>query len=242
MCPFLTQAMSTMDCITILIIMISVLMILVSEWHKKPWIEYVFKPIASFGFVWLAMGENLLNEQKLVQNDFEYNLLLALILSVVGDLFLLSKKDKIFTLGLFSFLVAHLFYFIAVYNGVSALDHLALYQNLKINLQLTMLVVYPLCLSVLYFILPYIPKDLKIPSLLYVCVIALMFSSCVAYSLTIHQNQHMLLIGSFLFVVSDWFVAQERYRNGGFWSRFFGLPLYYIAQIVFALHFQYIPH
>ncbi len=242
MFPFLTQAMSMMDGITILIIMISILMILVSEWHKKPWIEYVFKPIASFGFVWLAMGENLLNEQKLVQNDFEYNLLSALILSVVGDLFLLNQKDKVFTLGLFSFLVAHLFYFIAVYNGVSALDNLALYQELKMNLQLTMLIIYPICLSVLYFILPDIPKDLKIPSLLYVCVIALMFSSCVAYSLTIHQNQHMLLIGSFLFVVSDWFVAQERYRNGGFWSRFFGLPLYYIAQIVFALHFQYIPH
>lgn len=236
------QALAILEQSMIFLISFSVLMILVSEWQKKPWIEYVFKPIASFAFVGLAIGKRLLNGEFLYQDHFEYYLLVALLCSVVGDLFLLSKKEKLFTLGLFSFLIAHLFYFIAVYDGISALDDLALYQNLKINLQFTMMVAYPICLSVLYFLLPNIPKDLKIPSLLYVCVIALMFSGCVAYSLTIDQNQYMLLIGALLFVVSDWFVARERYLNGGFWDRFFGLPLYYLAQIVFALHFGYIAH
>jgi len=47
-----------------------------------------------------------------------------------------------------------------------------------------------------------------------------------------------LLIGAVMFAVSDIFVARERFVSPSVVNRLWGLPLYYAAQLIFALSTQ----
>ena len=50
------------------------------------------------------------------------------------------------------------------------------------------------------------------------------------------QNQNLFMaVGALCFWCSDLSVAQARFKNAGLFNRIWGLPLYYIAQILFAL-------
>jgi len=47
-----------------------------------------------------------------------------------------------------------------------------------------------------------------------------------------------LLIGALMFAVSDIFVARDRFVSPSVANRLWGLPLYYGAQLIFALSTQ----
>jgi uncharacterized membrane protein YhhN len=47
-----------------------------------------------------------------------------------------------------------------------------------------------------------------------------------------------LLIGAVMFAVSDIFVARDRFVSPSVANRLWGLPLYYAAQLIFALSTQ----
>ena len=88
---------------------------------------------------------------------------------------------------------------------------------------------------ILRWLWPHLPDKLRLAVIAYVGAIFLMV---VLAGGTVTAVQPQLLGGAILFAVSDIFVARERFISSSVANRLWGLPLYYAAQLVFALSIQ----
>ena len=174
------------------------------------------KPLASAGFIAVAVvGEA-------AETPYGRWVLVALVLSAVGDVALLSRSTPAFVGGLGSFLLAHLAYVAAfVVRDVEAVPTVAA----------AVLLVVP-ALLVGRWLLPSVPAPLRAPVVAYIVVISAMVSAAVG---TVAQElSGLIILGAVAFYVSDLFVARDRFVAPGFGNRLWGLPLYYAAQLAFA--------
>ena len=85
---------------------------------------------------------------------------------------------------------------------------------------------------------PRIPKELRAPSWAYMCVISLMVSACVGRGL---GGAWPLMAGALMFWGSDLSVALDRFSQPQWATRAWGIPLYYVAQLTFALSLTLTP-
>ena len=85
---------------------------------------------------------------------------------------------------------------------------------------------------VLRWLWPHLPHNLRPPVVAYVIAISLMV---VLASGTIAATGWQLVVGAVVFAASDIFVARERFVSSSVANRLWGLPLYYAAQLIFAL-------
>jgi uncharacterized membrane protein YhhN len=196
---------------------LSVALLLVAERRGARGAALVTKLVASAAFV--AAGVMTLP----LASTFGRSLLAGLVLSAIGDGLLALKSDKSFMAGLASFLLAHVAYGAAfVARGVSifALEGAAL----------PLLVVGA---GVLLWLLPHVPAKLRAPVIAYAVAITAMVA--LAVGTVAAGGTRWLLVGAVAFYVSDLSVARDRFVSPGFSNRAWGLPLYYAAQIVFAL-------
>ena len=196
----------------------------------------LFKALASLGF--LAYFYDQLDQQALIENSAVHQvpslaLGVALVASAVGDVLLVGKKEIFFLLGLIAFFMAHLAYAFAfvypLWQGEFELLTLP-------NVSLTLLVGGISVLAFRYF-KPYIPHSLLYPAMAYTTVIGLMMSIAFMHSLSL--NCILVASGAFAFWLSDLAVAKQQFqadqlRLSGFYVRLWGLPLYYIAQLILA--------
>ena len=155
----------------------------------------------------------------------------ALVLSWIGDACLLSRRKGPFLAGLVSFLLAHLAYGAA-------------FVTLGVDRQQTLLAGLALVVigcGIARWLLPRVESGMRLPVLAYLVVISLMVAlgsgaaSAASGRGVAGPIAALLLVAPLAFYLSDLAVARDRFVARGFVNRLWGLPLYYAAQILFAI-------
>jgi uncharacterized membrane protein YhhN len=153
-------------------------------------------------------------------------ILLGLMFCLGGDVFLALPQKKMFTMGLFSFLIGHLFYIVAFFYAGQ--------MNLWTWVGSGMVLL--ISGGVYIWLWPHL-EAMKIPVLFYVVIISVM----VAGAWTILGDPGLPLygsitvfVGAFSFYLSDVFVARDRFIQKDFINRLVGLPMYYGGQFLLA--------
>ncbi len=193
--------------------------LLVAEWKQSTVGKWILKPIASTGFVAAALTAGL------PTNGFGWAVVVALVLSFWGDVFLIPRATTWFALGLGSFLLGHLGFAAAfVFRGAAPLWGLG-----------ALPVIAAIAWGVHRWLHPHVRGRLRGPVTAYVTVISVMV--VLAFATFGHRPdaQGGLLLGAAIaFFCSDLAVARNRFISEGFVNRLWGLPLYYGAQLLFA--------
>jgi uncharacterized membrane protein YhhN len=153
-------------------------------------------------------------------------LLLGLIFCLGGDVFLALTQEKMFLLGLISFLTGHVFYTICFFYAADTS------QWTWIGC-LAGLLVSGLVLS---WLRPHLGSMLM-PVIAYIIVITVMVVGAwtVLGDTSLNLAGRLLVfIGAASFYFSDLFVARDRFLKSEFANRLIGLPMYYLGQFLLA--------
>jgi len=188
--------------------------LLAAERTRSP-ARFLAKPLASAGFVAVALAAGALD------TGFGRWMVAALVLSALGDVFLLGSSETTFLGGLGSFLTAHLVYAIAfLVRGVAAPGLLAIVPFAIFAWQ------------VLRWLHPHLSDRMRGPVVAYAVVISIM--GVLAAGTAADVWDWRIPTGATLFVVSDLAVARDNFVAPGFSNRLWGLPLYYGGQLLLA--------
>ena len=141
----------------------------------------------------------------------------------LGDLLLISTGNrKLFLFGLVSFLLGHV-----AYIGAFAVRGVSLPA-----VAVTAVAMVVFAVVIMRWLRPSLDDRMRRPVLFYVIAISTMMAMAVgAWSA---DGNLAIPVGAFLFLVSDLAVARDRFVSPGFINRAWGLPLYFLAQIVLA--------
>ena len=195
--------------------------LLVAERRESQTGVWIPKPLASLGFVWLALA----------LGDFRAGggppyaglVLLGLVLSWLGDVLLIPREHAlVFRAGIFSFLLAHVAYLVAFASR--GLDTTAAGVGAALLLGPAILF--------LRWLRPSLAPDFVLPVFAYVAVISLMLVC--AGATVAAAGDPRILIGALMFACSDLSVARDRFVSKGFLNAAWGLPLYFGGQLVLA--------
>jgi uncharacterized membrane protein YhhN len=153
-------------------------------------------------------------------------MLIGLLFCLGGDVFLALPQEKMFLLGLVSFLLGHVLY-------VSSFFHVSDLSGLTwIGASVGLLVSGAAFLWLRAHL-----GSMLIPVIAYVIVITIMVVG--AWTVLGDKNlsfsgRLLVFIGALSFYVSDLFVARDRFVKEEFANRLLGLPLYYLGQFLLA--------
>jgi uncharacterized membrane protein YhhN len=174
------------------------------------------KGIASTSFVVLAFINGA------VSTPYGRVVLTALLLSWIGDLLLLSRQSIYLLSGMTAFLIAHVG-FIAAFamQGFSLV-------TVAVGLAGTGI----LAIWIIRWLWKHLLGVFMVAVPVYLIVIMLMVSVAIAAS----SNSLPLTVGlgAIFFAASDISVARDRFIERDVMNKAWGLPLYYLAQILFA--------
>lgn len=194
----------------------SVLLLLASkrrEWRVGEWI---FKPIASTGFIASAIQHGSLS------TAYGAGITAGLVLSWWGDVLLIPKSRRAFLGGLVAFLLAHVAYACAfIARGVQA----------PVAAGSFVLLLMPLAF-VARWLIPHVPGAMKPPVAAYMLVITVMVALSLGTAAWTPDTS--IVVGAVAFYLSDLSVARDRFVTPGFDNKLWGWPLYYGAQLVLA--------
>lgn len=182
-----------------------------SSWRIWP------KAAASLGYILTAISAGA--------PDTGYGrwVLAALCLSWIGDVALVSRGHAWFMTGLVAFAVAHLAYIVAFsVLGMRAVATIV-----------AALVLAALALAVGRRLLPHVQRRMVVPVVAYLVVITAMVAA--AAGAASEGAPWPVLPAALAFYLSDLGVARHQFVTPGFENRAVGLPLYYGAQVLFAL-------
>jgi uncharacterized membrane protein YhhN len=189
-----------------------------------------WKPLASAGFVAVPIvgDRGLSGGSSLVAW-----IVGGLVFGAVGDLALIRKSDRWFTIGLGAFLLGHIGYVIGFATVVPIGAWLRGPTMIAVAVAITTFV-----LLVVRRLWPTL-GPLRVPVLAYVAIITAMVIGGVA--LSVHGNRGtaaitraMLTTSAGLFFASDLTVAREKFLVRDRWNPTLGLPIYYAAQLGFG--------
>jgi uncharacterized membrane protein YhhN len=183
------------------------------DWPRR---RAVFKIVASTAFVVLALQLGGL------ESAYGRWILLALALSWVGDVLLLSSRDPLFLPGIGSFLLAHVVFALAFAQQPMS-GH-------GLTAGLVFMGVFGA--AVLAWLWRHLAGFFRVAVSAYVVAIVAMCS--VAIAVSVASGSGSLAAGAVAFAISDVSVARDRFVTPGFVNRAWGLPLYYAAQLVLA--------
>ena len=130
-------------------------------------------------------------------------LMMVLLFSWLGDILLIFDSSLHFTLGLFSFLMAHFFY-ILIFSS----------YTMPFKSKVTHIVTILFFLVLATFILQAVwdkTANLQIPVLIYTIVISLM--GVTATFNTIENGDYYSLLGAMLFIISDALIALNTFHS-----------------------------
>ena len=153
-------------------------------------------------------------------------LLIGLIFCLGGDIFLALPQEKMFTFGLFSFLLGHIFY-------VTGFFYVA-----QMNFWTVVGLALSLIISggVFLWLRPHL-GSFRIAVIFYIFVITFMVIgawSVMGDAKLWLTGRITVFIGALSFYFSDVFVARNRFVKAEFRNRLIGLPLYYLGQFLLA--------
>jgi len=190
--------------------------LLVAEHRGASGARALAKTVASLAFVGVALS--------LGATDSAYGrwVLIALVLSVTGDVLLLSARSTAFLAGLGAFLVAHGAYAAAfVVAGVAP-------TSIAMSVAPALLV----GVIVLRWLWPHLHGPMRASVPLYIVVILAM--ACTAAGHAVASGEATVAVAAVVFALSDLAVARERFVHASFMNRAWGLPAYYAAQLMLA--------
>jgi uncharacterized membrane protein YhhN len=179
-------------------------------WLTKPW--------ASLSFIAVALASGAL------QTVYGRWILLGLAACLVGDVLLIPLgRPAVFKSGLVAFLLGHVAFLCAFLSTTIDVRWLA-----------AALLLLGLALTIVWrWLAPRLPADLKSAVASYFIVIGAM-SAC-ACAVTGAGGPVTVALGALAFAASDVSVARDRFVQPGFVNRAWGLPLYYLAQVLLAM-------
>lgn len=137
--------------------------------------------------------------------SFDYKIILALIFSMAGDVFLMPYFD-LFIPGLIVFLVAHLFYISAFTSEVQRLEKFALWKKLIFFLGL---IIYGILLYKLYQNIE--SKVLLVSVTIYATFLLALLISSIFRNPKNNTSSQMVIWGAFLFLLSDGLIAIHKF-------------------------------
>jgi uncharacterized membrane protein YhhN len=195
--------------------------LLVAEWRDSRTGIWITKPLAAVGYLLLALACGALD------TTYGTLILIGLVLSFFGDVFLIPEgSPNAFRVGILSFLLGHVAYTIAfVGRGL----------DLRASAVAAVIVVVT-AVIVLRWLRPHVGADMRIPVHAYVVVISGMLVCAVGTSVTSYRPD--ILLGALLFYLSDLAVARDRFVKPGPWNRTWGLPSYFVGQLILAAGVQ----
>lgn len=175
-----------------------------------------FKMLASSGFIAVALSVGAL------PTSYGRVVLVALMLSWFGDLLLTFASRQAFLGGLVAFLLGHVAYSIA-------------FGTLGVNpfvVGISAVVVATTAVFVWRWLAPHV-GEMAAPVVAYIVAISAMV--VLAFGTFGDGATWLIPVGATLFFVSDLFVAKNQFVTPGTVNRVWGLPLYYLAQVLLAL-------
>lgn len=148
--------------------------------------------------------------------------LAALVLSAIGDVLLIPKEKKFFQAGVFAFLLAHLAFAGAfLVRGVS-------WPGASLAALPLATIAVPIARLVL-------PKAAELKNAVAVYIVVVTAMAALAVGNAVREHDAIVALAGLMFWCSDIAVARDVFLKPGFANRVWGLPLYYGAQIVFAV-------
>lgn len=194
---------------------VSVAALVWSEWRENR-LRLAAKPAASLCFIAVALVAGA------VDTGYGQWVLAGLVLSTVGDVALLWRSSKLFLIGLGSFLLGHVAY-VGAFATRGVDSGAALVAAVFLG--------GPAFL-VIRWLWPHVPSKMQPPVAAYAMVISLMVA--MAIGTVVSDADGRIVAAAVLFYLSDLAVARDRFVAPGPANRVWGLPLYYLAQFVFA--------
>jgi len=201
-------------------ILISLSFLLTSKQYQYKMGEYIFKPLTIFliillPFLYLSWADFPLYGKWIV---------LGLLFSAVGDICLMF--EKLFKLGMLSFLLGHVSYFLAVFSESG------------FHLNQTAFIIFTLWLVFAVTTLPLLTKSLKVPVIIYSLTLTfLIWQSHGLYAHNHLQFSVLFLAGILMFAASDWILIRNKFLPNGMES--LKLPLYFLGQMLIAYSVVY---
>ena len=191
---------------------VSVAALLVAEWRDDRRLLWVAKPLSSTAFVAFALAGGAL------ETPYGRSILVALVLSWLGDVLLIPRDARAFKAGVLAFGLGHVAFVAAflLYGSRTAVA-LPLLAPLAIVAWL-----------VRRHLRPTVPATLRPAVDGYMVVITAMLATAVG------TLAPWIAGGALAFYLSDLSVARDRFVRPSFVNRAWGLPLYYGAQFVLA--------
>jgi uncharacterized membrane protein YhhN len=190
--------------------------LMAAEYVDNKLAKAISKPIASTAFIAVAVLNGAMD------SAYGQAVVVALVFSWFGDIFLLSKERKMFLGGLVAFLIGHVGFGVAfLLNGV---------EWLWVGISIVPLL--GIFMLIRRWLLPQVEGKMKTPVMAYMVVITVMVA--LAAGVVGLTDEPLYLVAATMFFVSDLAVARDRFVAPGFQNRAWGLPLYYGAQILFG--------
>ncbi len=190
--------------------------LLVAEARGSQLAKWATKPVASAGFLVAGVGAGAL------ETAYGRAVLAGLALSMLGDVLLIPKSKRAFLGGLVAFLLGHLAFALAFAS-----------RGLDLSRALAALAVVVVSSGLAWrWLSPHVEARMRAPVLAYVTVISSMVATAAGASA--HAGGLVGLVGALMFYGSDLAVARERFVAKTFWNRAWGVPLYFVAQLVIA--------
>jgi uncharacterized membrane protein YhhN len=187
-------------------------------YRQRRLIHYLFKPLTICFVILIA-----LQPKNPVFAFYRYAIILGLLFSLAGDIFLMLPRDR-FIQGLVSFFIAHLFY-VAAFVYASGLD-LPPFSKMPF-------VLYGILM--LRLLWPHLGK-MRLPVLAYMMVILLMGWTATGRWIWTRQGGSLTaMIGAFFFIASDSLLALDKFRGRFRSAQLLILATYFIAQWLIAL-------
>ncbi len=190
---------------------------ILAEYAGRPWHVYLLKPFTTWTIILVAvLGQ--LGAPSL----YQYMIIAGLVFSLAGDVFLMMPQDR-FIPGLFSFLVAHLFYITAFtsFDGIQG----------QLQVIAPFLLVGIVVLALLWSGL----GKMKLYVVAYMLVLLVMGWQATERWLTMGTTSALLAaIGAVLFIISDSVLAFNRFRKPFAAANAVILSTYYVAQLLIA--------
>jgi uncharacterized membrane protein YhhN len=181
----------------------------------------VAKPLASAGFLAAAWNAGA------AESSYGRGVLAALALSAIGDVLLLGSGRRFFVLGLATFLLAHLaFCFSFVMRGVTP----AVAGGAAVPLAIAAAFVWR-------WLGTHVAPELRGSVIAYIGVVSAMVA--LAFGTSWARPAPPLTFGALAFYASDLAVARDEFVAKSFKNRLWGLPTYYLGQLLIAASVAY---
>ncbi len=197
-----------------IIALLSAIITIYAKYRENKLLQYIFKPLTMLAIISMAF----LNSSS-PMSFYQQAILTGLILSTVGDVFLINDK-KFFVHGLISFLLGHLCFIAAFYSSPN-FPSVIFY-----------LIYIAFFLTVLWKHL----DKLKIPVIVYAVTLALMSWLALCRYLEFNDGKTLFaFLGSISFVASDSLLAYNKFKKPFALAPLLILSTYFLAQWLIAL-------